>query len=231
MYKLFEKYAKDIRYIDWKNIFKIIYGVLVQRKLLIKGLNSGEVIEKIVNKACNIKGIHDINQISNELLIPAVDAESGKVFVFNSLGIDAEDNNEKYISRMDIGKAVRASCSYPLLFSPCTYRDRDLLDGGIKENIPWRELKAVGCRKVLSISFFGKNKKKCCQNVIEISERSFELMCEELNRHELENIDFLHNIELNDVSLLEIEKLKEIYEEGYNQTKRKIDIIRNYLYN
>ena len=78
---------------------------------------------------------------------------------------------------------------------------------------------------------FGKNKKKCCQNVIEISERSFELMCEELNRHELENIDFLHNIELNDVSLLEIEKLKEIYEEGYNQTKRKIDIIRNYLYN
>lgn len=231
MYKLFERYAKDIRYIDWKNIFRIVYGVLVKRKLIVKGLNSGEVIEKIVSKACNSKGIFDIDQMQNELLIPAVDAESGKVFVFNSLGIDAEDNNEKYISKMDIGKAVRASCSYPLMFSPCPYKDTNLLDGGIKENIPWRELNAIGCKKVLSISFFTKNKKKCCQNVIEISERTFELMCEELNRHEIEKIDFLHKIELNNVSLLEIEKLKEIYEEGYKQTKSKIRIIKNYLYN
>lgn len=230
IYNLFKKYAKDIKYIDWKNICKIIYGVLFKRKLIITGLNSGEVIERVINKACNAKGIYNINQIRKELLIPTVDSDSGKVIIFNSAGIDAEDNNEKYISNIPIGKAVRASCSYPLVFSPCPYGDKELLDGGIKENIPWKELKAIGCKKVLSIAFYSKNKKKCCQNIIEISERAFELMCDELNRHEIDKIDFFHKIELNNISLLQMEKMKEIYKEGYNQTKRNMSKIKNYLY-
>lgn len=229
IYSLFEKYGKDVKYIDWKNIFKIILGLIFKRTLVIKGLNSGEVIEKIVNKACNEKGFYNINQIPKELLIPTIDSDSGKVYIFNSAGIDAEDNNEKYISEMPIGKTVRASCSYPLIFCPCLYGNKEFLDGGIKENMPWKELKAIGCKKVLSIGFYSKNKKKCCKNVIEISERAFELMCEELNRHEVDKIEFLHKIELNDISLLQMEKMKEIYEEGYKQTKRNMVKIKSYL--
>lgn len=55
MYDLFKKYGNNIKDIDWKNILKIIYGVLVKRKLIVTGLNSGEVIENIVNQACNKK--------------------------------------------------------------------------------------------------------------------------------------------------------------------------------
>ena len=130
---------------------------------------------------------------------------------------------------MPIGIAVRASCSYPVVFSPCKYQNKEFLDGGIKENLPWKELKNIGCSKILSINFENKNKKKCCNNVINIAERSFELMCDELNKYELDKIDFLHTIILNNVSLLDMEKMDGIYEEGYKQTKRKMQEIKRYL--
>lgn len=226
MFRLFKKYGRSVKYIDWENILKIIWNVIFKRRLEIKGLKTGKIIEKIVNKSCNNK---DINEFSKCLLIPTIDSDSGKVFVFNSCNIDVEDSYEKYISSVNIGKAVRASCSYPLVFEPCKYADTELLDGGIKENIPWKELKRVGCDKVISISFKNKKKKRCCNNIIEIAERSFELMCDELNRHEIDNIDFLHNIILDDVSLLDVEKMDKIFNEGYLQTKEKIKYIKSYL--
>lgn len=136
---------------------------------------------------------------------------------------------EKYISDVAIGKAVRASCSFPVVFSPCDYGDTKLLDGGIKENIPWRELKAIGCDKIISVDFKNQHKKQCCDNVIDVAARSFELMSEELYKYEIEKIDFLHTIELKNVALLEMDKMEEIYKEGYLQTKNKMEEIKKYI--
>lgn len=229
MYEIFKQYAKKIKYIDWKNVIKIITGIIVKRRLIITGLKSGEVISKIVNQVCNKKEIYNIDDIKTELLIPATDFTTGKLFIFNSCKIDNENEYEKYISNAPIGTVVRASCSYPVVFAPCEYENIDLLDGGIKENIPWVELKAVKCDKILSIDFESKIIKKHSDNLIEIVERSFELINEELKRHELIGIDFLHTIKLSNVSLLEVEKMQELYEEGYNQTKRKMPQIKKYL--
>ena len=102
IYDFFKKYGKNIKYIDWKNVFKILYGVIFKRKLIITGLNSGEVIEKLINKACNEKNIYNINDIKKELLIPAIDVNTGKVIVFNSCKIDIENRNEKFISNAPI---------------------------------------------------------------------------------------------------------------------------------
>lgn len=229
IYELFKKYAKDTKNIDWKNILKIVHGAVFKRKLTVSGLNSGEVIEKTVNKACNLKNIYNLSDIRKELLIPAIDSESGKVYVFNSCKLNHETNEEKFITEVPIGKAVRASCSYPVVFSPCPYQNKNLLDGGIKENIPWKELKVIGCDKVLSIDFENLNKKKCCDSLIDVASRSLELVNEELRRHEINEIDFLLTIKLQNVSLLEIEKLQEVYEEGYKQTKENMKKIKEFL--
>lgn len=231
MYNFFQEYAKKIKYIDWKNIFTIILGVISKRQLIIRGLKSGEIIEKIVNKVCNEKGYYNINDIEKELLIPAVDSKTGKLFIFNSCGIDKENEYEKYIPSESIGNAVRASSSFPGMFLPCEYLDTELLDGGIKENVPWVELKAVNCDKILSIDFISDSTNKCCGGLIDIFGRSLELINEELTRHELNNIDFLHSIKLEKVSLLDITKIQELFEEGYKQTKEKMWKIKEYLKN
>ena len=60
IYEIFKKYANKIRYVDAKNIFKLIFNLIVKRKIQITGLNSGSKIEKLVNKECLKKGIKNI---------------------------------------------------------------------------------------------------------------------------------------------------------------------------
>ena len=45
--------------------------------------------------------------------------------------MDEFSDKIKFINNIPIGKAVRASCSYPVVFSPAEYEDMELIDGGI----------------------------------------------------------------------------------------------------
>ena len=82
---------------------------------------------------------------------------------------------------------------------------------------------------MVSINFQNKYKKKCCENIIEVAERSLELMCDELYEYEIDKIDYLHTIKSDNVSLLDVEKMDELYKQGYIQTKDKIEEIKKYL--
>lgn len=55
IYKLFKKYSKKIRCIDFKNVMKFLVGVIVKGTIIIDGLNSGEVIEKVITEAAKEK--------------------------------------------------------------------------------------------------------------------------------------------------------------------------------
>ena len=50
IYNIFKKYCKKIRYADLKNILKLIYGLIIEQKIIIDGLSSGKEIEKLINK-------------------------------------------------------------------------------------------------------------------------------------------------------------------------------------
>ena len=65
-------------------IFKLVFGLLFKKKILIQGLNNGEKIEKIINELCNKKKISNINQIRLPLIIPSVDLHNGKTYIFTS---------------------------------------------------------------------------------------------------------------------------------------------------
>lgn len=117
MYEIFKKYSKKINYFEFKNILKLIYGIIIKRRIIIKGLNSGEKIEKLVKQECNKKGINNINQINKKLFIPSVNLLNGKITIFASCENRATYSDKIiYNYNMDIGKAVRASCSYPRNF-------------------------------------------------------------------------------------------------------------------
>ena len=57
IYDIFKKYINKINYFEIKNLFKLIIGLIIKRKIIINGLNTGEKIEKYVNKESEKKGI------------------------------------------------------------------------------------------------------------------------------------------------------------------------------
>ena len=229
IYEIFKKYCKDIKYVDLCNIVKLIGGIIFTGKIIIDGLNSGKTIEKLITKMCEKKKIKNISDIKMPLVIPTVDMCTGKVVCFTSYNMRKQySDNTEFIQDIPIGKAVRASCSYPVVFSPCSYNNTKLIDGGIRENVPWKELKELGADKVISIMFENDTDKSCFKNIIEVAENSIGLLCKELSNYEMEGSDLTINIKSKKISLLDMTKIDELYELGY-ETVKKSNQLKNVI--
>lgn len=186
IYQIFKKYCLRINYVSIGNILKLIGGLIFRKKILIQGLNSGKNIEKLMRKLCIDKNIENINQIKIPLIIPSVDLHNGKVYAFSSVETRGTYNDRiEYVSDIDIGTAVRASCSYPGIFSPCKYGKTELIDGGIRENVPWKETKLLGADKVISVVFEEELKEDDYINIIEVIGSAIGILSHELSNYEL----------------------------------------------
>lgn len=224
MWKMFNKYCKKITYVEWKQIFKMIVGLIFTRRIVIDGLNTGKIIEKIIKEICKNDKVENINQIKMPLMISMVDLQKGTVYIASSKEVRANLlDNTRYITNIPISTAVRASCSFPVVFSPCRYNGIQLIDGGTRENFPWKGLKEIGADEVFGISFDTiLEENQCCKNIVEVAARAMELQGRELSIYEKEGIDHLININLKKVALLDSTQTNLLYEMGYCETKKQL---------
>ena len=177
-------------------------------------MNSGKQIEKLIDRFAHKKGVYNISDIKKQLVIPSVDMCNGDVICFTSASIKDMEEKSNYRAdfsdkivfkkEMPIGKAVRASCSYPIVFSPCSYRDTKLIDGGIRENVPWKELKSIGADKIVSVIFEEEVDRSCCKNLIEVGGRAISLLSRELSNYEMQGVDYNLKLRSEKVGLLDI---------------------------
>ena len=231
IYLLFKKFGKEISKVDILKIIKLIYGLIFKRKIIIEGLNSGNKLYKIVQEQASKKEIKQIKDIKMPLIIPSVNLYNGEIYLFTSL-----ENNRKYsdeyitLNNIEIGRAVQASCSYPGIFCPVNFKNKKLIDGGVRENTPWKELKELGADKIISIVFEKEEKTKKDVNMIDCIIKAMEIQSHELYNYEVDGLEYILKIKTDLTSLLEIEKIDELYKEGYKQTKRKMGKIKSYLY-
>lgn len=231
MLELFKNYGKEISKVDWCIIFKLILGLILKREICVEGLNKGTKIEKIINRSAKKKNIKVISDIKMPLIIPSVNLYDGSIYMFTS-----QQNERKYsdevitVNNIDIGKAVEASCSYPGIFCPTNYNNQKLVDGGVRENTPWKELKNIGAEKIISVVFEEKKKEKKNVNMLDCITGSMGIMMHELYNYEIEGIEYLLKIKTDKIWLLDIEKTEELYKIGYEITKKKIKEIKEYLY-
>ncbi len=228
MWKLFKKYYKKIKYVEWKQVIKMILGLIFTRRLVIDGLNSGKVIEKIINEICKKSHVKNINEIKMTLMISMVDLQKGTVYIASSQEKrKVLQDNIKYISDIPIATAVRASCSFPVVFSPCKFDGLQLIDGGTRENLPWKGLKEYGADEVYGIAFDTiLEKNQCCKNMIEVAARAMELQGRELANYEKEGIDHLITICLKKVALLDSSQIDVLYKMGYEETKKQLNLLK-----
>ena len=138
-------------------------------------------------------------------------------------------DNTVFCDDIEIGKAVRASCSYPVVFSPCNYRNIKLVDGGIRENVPWRELEFLGADKIVNVVFEDEEEESCEKNIVEVAFRSINLLCKELSGYEIDGAGYVLKISSKKVGLLDIKKIDYLYNLGYKVAKSKINEIKKFI--
>lgn len=214
IYKFFKKYAKDIKYVDISNVIKLIFGILTGSGITINGLTKGKSLENNIRKECTKRNIHNIKDITFPLYISSVNLGSGNTYIFNNQK-STTYKGFKLVDNIDISTAVRASCSYPGVFTPVKWNGCTFVDGGIRENTPWEVLRLEGADKTICITFKDTTKKNCCKNLINVIDCSMSYLNSELKDYELKGGGEIIEIKTNDISLLEYSKVDELYQIGY----------------
>ena len=223
MLDIFKTYCKKIKYIDFYTIFKLIKDFVLCGKISITGLNSGIIIQKLINKFAYKKNIKNINQIKIPLFIPSIDSKTGSIIIFTSKILrNTFSDNTFFVDNINIGTAVRASCSFPGIFSPVNYKNFLLLDGGIRENTPWKILKQMGADNIFNIIFENDISENCCNNIVDIVHTSIDILCHELSTYELYGATNIIKINSSNISLLDCSKIDFLYELGYKSTKKML---------
>lgn len=222
IYILFKRYAKEICELNGMPIISSVGNFIVNKKININGLNTGEKIEITFNELAKKQGIENIGQIKMPLLVTSVDISKSKEIIFSSIA------KEEYIGEIDVGKAIRASSSFPVVFQPCIYKEHLLVDGGVLDNTPVKILKENEADKVIAIRF-DSNQVTQDSNLMDITMKTIDIMGNKLCDEQLEMSDYIITIPSDGTGLLDVEKLDFCYKSGYTETMKNMDEIRKSL--
>lgn len=227
IYVLFKKYAQEIINIGNAPIINGIGNFIKNKKIGISGLNDGTLLEKMYNELALRKGVKVIGDIKMPLAISTVDIGEAKEYIITNCA--SRDNPfDNYITEIPIGKAVRASSSFPAVFCPCEYKNHMFLDGGTLDNIPIIPLKNICDKKILAVNFEA-DKVELASDVMDIIMRTLDIMGNKISEKGLEQSDFILTVPTDRAGLFDVEKLDKCYKFGYDTTIKNIKKIKNIM--
>ena len=230
IYVLFKRYAKDIAKMNSAPILSGIGNMMMNKKVKLTGLKTGRSIEKAYNGLAKKKGIEKIGDIKNiPIVIPTVDIVNAKEYIFTNKVPEGEEENDKYITNISLGKAIRASSSFPAVFCPCKYQQHQFLDGGMLDNIPVTEVRKQGANKVIAINFKADDIDNS-SNIMDLAMRTLDIMGNKISEESLKESDYILTIKTDKTGLLDIEKLDSCYKYGYNAVTQNIEKIKQILF-
>ena len=224
IYVLFKKYARDIINIGSAPIISGIGNFVKNKKIGFSGLNDGTLLEKMHNELAERKGFKVIADIKMPLVIPAVDIQEAKQYIFTNC---AQRNNpyDNFITEIEIGKAVRASSSFPAVFCPCEFKNHMFMDGGVLNNVPVEELKMIYDKKVITVNFESDPVEQN-SDLMDIVMKSLDIMGNKIAEKSLKKSDMILTVPTDRTGLLDVKKLDKCYKFGYDTAIKNMDKIK-----
>lgn len=211
MLKLFKYFSRDVMKVDPKYYWS---NVKSRKNFMGYGLLSGDAIENAMDECAKLKGYKDIKDLKMPIVMPTVDIKESKKYVSTNHAFDENFPEDTYIRDISIGKATRASASYPGVFAPTIYKEHKFVDGGIIDNLPAHEVRKLGAEKVLSVRFSSANKTDP-KNVFEVALKSVDLLFDQRTAAEIASSDFALTLDMPEASVFSVKKIDYCYNQGY----------------
>lgn len=227
IYLLFKRYARDIINIRSKPIINGITNFIRNNKIGIAGLSDGNEFEKMYDELARKKGFRLIGDIKMPLLVSAVDIGESKEYIFTNCA-SRKNIKDNYITEIGIGRAVRASSSFPAIFCPCEYKNHIFMDGGVLNNLPIEELKKVYTGKIISVNF-ESDPVYNDYDIMNIIMKTLDIMGNKLSINSLKKSDFVLTVPTDGTGLIDVDKMDICYKYGYEIAIKNIDKIMKML--
>lgn len=216
---------------DMKEVFYYLKSLMINLDKKIDGLIKGDKIKKILAIALAEKNCTYISDTKIPLAICSVDIDTAKLIIFisNKKGI-APKEDISYIDNIELATAIRASLSYPVLFKPCIYDGKRLVDGGIRKNLPVDILKQMGAEKVIAVNLGWEGKTtQDIDDIIEIGVQSLDVMASQISKDEEEKADYVLRPKVYDINMFDAKKINECVQRGYDLAISKMNKIKKIL--
>ena len=170
---------------------------------------------KMDNLAKKIKEVIPVSKIE-ELKIP-----------YYAVAVDLKTSNEIHFHSGDLASVITGSCAIPGVFYPVKYKGMNLIDGGVRNNIPVDVLKSNGYDYVITIDCnCSRGGGTTSENFITQFFTSIRIMMVNNSKNGLDLSDLVICPDLKKFNSLKVEGKNEMINEGYQAVLKAMPDIK-----
>jgi NTE family protein len=186
----------------WKNVFKFTIPK--------QGLISSEGIYRFMEDILPVKKF-------SSLSIP-----------FAAVATDLRTAEKVVITSGSIARAVQASCSLPIIFTPTEINRKVLVDGGVASQVPVRTVREeLGAKRVIAVNVNYKALEfDEYDNLIKIATHLSMLWASRNAREEEKLADVVIQVNAYGIALYDLSKSRELLRRGRKATEEKLSEIK-----
>lgn len=190
-------------------IEQINWRALVRLRLRRDGLLDAEGLERFI-----VGQVGDLQ--FSELGLP-----------FTAAATDLLTGQEVLLNSGRVSTAVRASCAFPGIFLPVRVGQHTLVDGGLTNPVPASVVRRMGADMVIGVELNRpRDQAKPPRNLLHIMLYSLALVQRPHIERALNEADVVMRPDLNDFSVMELERVQEMVKTGREATAEMIPAIQ-----
>jgi len=152
------------------------------------------------------------------------------IIPFALTATDIENGEELTCASGDLITLIRASCSWPGIFSAVEVGGRLLVDGGIRNSIPTKAANEMGATFVIAVNPGFAVKDQKISNVITSMIQSIQIMGEELNAYQAKIADVVIKPKLVNIDQFDYDQGPEIIRQGERVAEAKMGKLKRKLF-
>ena len=193
------------------------------------GLKDGAVISNIIRAAMDKKGIGGFADLPIHLSICTNDTYTTDECIFTTLDEGLTTDHIHYITGAPLELAVRASMTFPGIYTTCSYGQFNFIDGGSKDNLPVKVLRDMGVGKVLALSFDISDyvPETGLEGMMKVVWRALDLYSINSTRESKKLADYVVEIKNSNTAIFSMENFELTIQEGYDCVMRcRDDLLR-----
>jgi NTE family protein len=160
------------------------------------GMVKGDKLEEVIRGCIHSKGFADLK-------IP-----------FALTTTDIETGEERTHTSGDLIKLIRASCSWPGVFTAVEINGRKLVDGGVRNSVPTKAARKFGADFIVAVNPGFSVKRQKVDNVIKATIQAVQIMGEELNEYQASSADVVIKPVLENVDQFDFDQAELIIRHG-----------------
>lgn len=229
MQEFAEKYWRVLADFRPAPIIKQLASVKFNKKNPKDGLKDGELISDIIKETMDAKGITGFHDLPINLSICTNDTYTTDECIFTTYDEGLQDDHIHYITDAPLEVAVRASMTFPAVYTTCSYKQYNFIDGGSKDNLPTKIMRDMGVGKVLAITFdiMDYTPETGLEGMLKVVWRALDLYSINATRESKKLADFCVEIKNSNAAIFSMENLDVTIQEGYDCVmKCKDDLLR-----